>query len=92
MIRIEHLRKEYADVTPLKDVNAAAVAVAHGWKTDAQVAADYGCDIDDNLEEAARVAELRKQYGLPEPQLMNTPTENGGKDKGGKDGEAEKAD
>lgn len=79
-------------VDPLKDVNAAAVAVAHGWKTDAQVAADYGCDIDDNLEEAARVAELRKQFGLPEPQLMNTPTKNGEKDEGGKDGEAEKAD
>ena len=51
-------------VDPLKDVNAAAVAVDRGWKTDAQIAADYGCDIDDNLEEAARVADIRKRYGL----------------------------
>ena len=78
-------------VDPLKDVNAAAVAVAHGWKTDAQVAADYGCDIDDNLEEAARVADVRKQYGIQEPQLMNTP-KDGGKDEGGKNGKDEKED
>lgn len=73
-------------VDPLKDVNAAAVAVSHGWKTDAQVAADYGCDIDDNLEEAARVAELRKRYGLVAPQPMNTPKNN---DEGGEDAEEE---
>ena len=75
-------------VDPLKDVNAAAVAVAHGWKTDSQVAADYGCDLDDNLEEAARIAEARKRYGITEPQPMNTPKNDneGGKD----DAETEK--
>lgn len=66
-------------VDPLKDVNAAAVAVSHGWKTDAQIAADFGCDIDDNLEEAARVAQLRKNYGLTAPQPMNTPKNDGDK-------------
>ena len=77
--------------TASPSIAAAAVAVAHGWKTDAQVAADYGCDIDDNLEEAARVADVRKQYGIQEPQLMNTP-KDGGKDEGGKNGKDEKED
>lgn len=65
--------RRWAWVDPMKDVNAAAVAVAHHWKTDAQVAADYGCDLDDNLEEAARVKAVREAYGLAEPLPMNTP-------------------
>lgn len=56
--------RRWAWVDPMRDVNAAVVAVEHHWKTDAQVAADYGTDYDDNLEEAARVARLREQYGL----------------------------
>ncbi len=61
-------------VDPMRDVNAAAVAVAHHWKTDAQVAADYGCDIDDNIEEAARVKQERDRYNLITPLPMNTPS------------------
>lgn len=59
--------RRWAWVDPMRDVNAAVVAVQHNWKTDAQVAADYGCDFDDNLEEAARVAALREKYGLDAP-------------------------
>jgi capsid protein len=51
-------------VDPMKDVNAAALAVAHGWKTDAQIAADYGTDIDENIAEAARIKPLKEAAGL----------------------------
>lgn len=51
-------------VDPMKDVNAAAVAVAHGWKTDAQIAADYGTDIDENIDEAARLRPRKEAAGL----------------------------
>lgn len=51
-------------VDPMKDVNAAAVAVAHGWKTDAQIAADYGTDIDENIAEAARLRPSKESAGL----------------------------
>ena len=40
------------------------------------MAADYGCDIDDNLEVAALVAELRKRYGLVAPQPMTVTAES----------------
>ena len=51
-------------VDPMKDVNAAALAVAHGWKTDAQIAADYGTDIDENIAEAQRLKPLKEAAGL----------------------------
>lgn len=60
-------------VDPLKDVNASAIAVQNGWKTDSQIAAEYGSDIDDNLEEQSRVRELRAKFKIPNPQLMNAP-------------------
>lgn len=70
----EHIfrARRWAWVDPMKDINAAVIAVSHHWKTDAQVAAEYGTDYDDNLEEAARVKALREQYGLAEP-LTDTP-------------------
>ena len=48
----------------------------------------FNIDLDDNLEEAARIAEARKRYGITEPQPMNTPKNDneGGKD----DAETEK--
>lgn len=79
--------RRWAWVDPMKDVNAATVAVAHHWKTDAQVAAEYGCDIDDNIEEAARVKAMRDDYGLSEPLPMNTAASGGD---GGGDGDPEK--
>jgi capsid protein len=41
-------------VDPMRDMKAAEVAVAHGWKTNTQVAADIGQDFDDNQEELKR--------------------------------------
>jgi hypothetical protein len=40
------------------------VAVAHGWRTDAEVAAEYGNDIDDNITEAKRIALPKLEAGL----------------------------
>ena len=51
-------------VDPAAEVNAATTAVAHGWRTDAEVAADYGNDIDDNIAEAARVRGPKEAAGL----------------------------
>jgi capsid protein len=48
-------------------VNAAVTAVQHGWKTDEQIAADYGGDILENLEANAKVAERREDLGLGQP-------------------------
>lgn len=62
-------------VDPMKDVNAAALAVAHGWKTDAQIAADYGTDIDENIAEAQRLKPLKEAAGL----LTASPTAGNGK-------------
>lgn len=64
--------RRWAWVDPLKDVNAAKVAVDNHWKTDAQIAAEYGADIDDNIEEAARIAALRKKSGLTAGQNIGT--------------------
>ena len=62
-------------VDPMKDVNAAAVAVAHGWKTDTQIAADYGTDYEENLAEQKRLKKKKDAAGiLTEPlKVENTP-------------------
>lgn len=73
-------------VDPMKDVNAAAVAVAHGWKTDAQIAADYGTDFEENLAEAKRLKKKKTDAGiLTESQKVETP-------KPGKDNDEEPKD
>jgi len=41
-------------VDPMRDMRAAEVAVAHGWKTNTQIASDVGTDFDDNIEELNR--------------------------------------
>lgn len=51
-------------VDPSAEVNAATTAVAHGWRTDAEVAADYGGDIDDNIAEAQRLKSAKEAAGL----------------------------
>ena len=51
-------------VDPSAEVNAAVTAVAHGWRTDAEVAAEYGGDIDDNIAEAARIRAAKEAAGL----------------------------
>ena len=51
-------------VDPMKDVNAAALAVDRGWKTDAQIAADYGTDFEENLAEAKRLKKKKEAAGI----------------------------
>ena len=51
-------------IEPTAEVDAAVVAVAHGWRTDAEVAAEYGNDIDDNITEARRIALPKLEAGL----------------------------
>ena len=51
-------------VEPTAEVNAAAIAVAHGWRTDAEVAAEFGNDIDDDITEAERIKAAKEQAGL----------------------------
>lgn len=66
-------------IDPTAEVNAAAAAVAHGWRTDAEVASDYGNDIDDNIKEAARIRPEKEAAGLitlPNGQAMPQPTPN----------------
>lgn len=41
-------------VDPMKDMNAAKMAVDNGWKTNTQVASDMGTDYGDNLAERQR--------------------------------------
>lgn len=75
-------------VDPMKDVNAAALAVAHGWKTDAQIAADFGTDIDENIAEAERLKPLKESAGL----LTATQKVNGGDTAAGKDNDGQEKD
>ena len=51
-------------IEPTAEVNAAVVAVAHGWRSDAEIAAEYGNDIDDNIREAARIDSAKAEAGL----------------------------
>ena len=51
-------------IEPTAEVNAAATAVSHGWRTDAEIAAEYGNDIDDCLEEATRIRPKKEEAGL----------------------------
>ena len=41
-------------VDPMKDMNAAVIAVDRKWKTNTQVASDLGTDFGDNVETARR--------------------------------------
>ena len=64
--------RRWAWVDPVKDVNAAVTAVAHNWKTDEQIAADYGCDIDDNIESNARNKAKATALGVAPPAPAGT--------------------
>jgi len=51
-------------IDPSAEVNAATVAASHGWRTDAEIAAEYGNDIDDNIAEALRIKDAKAAAGL----------------------------
>jgi lambda family phage portal protein len=67
-------------VDPMKDVNAAAVAVSHGWKTDTQIAADYGTDFEENLAEAKRLKKKKADAGILTDSQKVESTKETGKD------------
>jgi lambda family phage portal protein len=55
-------------VDPMKDMNAAKMAVENHWKTNTDVAADLGGDYGENLEIAAREVAMIDALGLtPKP-------------------------
>ena len=64
LAEFEFRGRTWAWVDPMKDINSAAIAVEHGWKTDEQVAAEFGTDFDENLAEAKRVKPLKEAAGL----------------------------
>jgi lambda family phage portal protein len=51
-------------VDPIKDMNAAVVAVNNGWRTNAQVASDLGGDYFDNMEDYKRENKAREDAGF----------------------------
>ena len=64
LAEFEFRGRTWAWVDPMKDINSAAIAVEHGWKTDEQVAAEFGTDFDENLAEAKRVKPLKEAAGI----------------------------
>jgi capsid protein len=60
----EFTGRRWGWVDPSAEMNAATTAVAHGWRSDADVAADYGNDINDNIQEAARIKDAKASAGL----------------------------
>jgi capsid protein len=58
-------------VDPMKDMNAAKLAVENGWRTDSDIAADLGGDYGDNLEVKEREKEMRKKHGIEDPPKAN---------------------
>jgi len=56
--------RRWAWVDPMKDVTASVLAVKNGFQTAANVAADYGTDIDDNVAEASRLQSECKRLGV----------------------------
>jgi lambda family phage portal protein len=51
-------------VDPLKDVNASVIAVQHGWKTNEQIAADFGTDYFENVEALGKELSAQKEAGV----------------------------
>jgi lambda family phage portal protein len=50
----EYRGRRWMWVDPMKDMNAAVIAVDRKWKTNTQVASDLGTDFGDNVETARR--------------------------------------
>ena len=86
LAEFEFRGRTWAWVDPMKDINSAAIAVEHGWKTDEQVAAEFGTDFDENLAEAMRVKPLKEAAGIL-TKTQKVEPDNTGKEKD--DGQAE---
>ncbi len=64
-------------VDPLKDIRAAEIAVKNGWKTNGQIAEEYGGDIFDNLDAIKREEQAFKGTRLEHKQKEPEKTEPG---------------
>lgn len=63
-------------VDPLKDVNASVIAVREGWKTNEQIAAEFGTDYFENIDAKGKEEEARKNAGLTNlPNVENVESE-----------------
>lgn len=68
--------RRWSWVDPLKDVNASVVSVQNGWKTNSQIASDFGCDYFDNLAEIAKEHEVKLALGLTEVPSVGVAKDN----------------
>jgi capsid protein len=62
-------------VDPMKDMNAAKMAVDNGWKTNTQIASDMGTDFDENMEEYTREKRVKKGAGFVEAVRPGAPAQ-----------------
>jgi lambda family phage portal protein len=68
------LPRRWTWVDPMTDVRAAEVAVRNRWKTNSQIAAELGCDYDENVAELGTEAEAAEAAGLtPQPEATGRP-------------------
>ena len=81
LCEFEFQARTWAWVDPMKDVQADAIAVEHGWKTNEEVTAQYGgSDFKENCARLAEENAAKKQAGiLTAPQI--TKGEKPGKEK-----------
>jgi lambda family phage portal protein len=63
--------RRWSWVDPLRDIEAEALAVEKGFKTNSEVLADRGRDINDVYEQLAKEKTLQKKYGLIEEDNTN---------------------
>ncbi len=69
----EYRGRRWMWVDPMKDMNAAKMAVDNGWKTNSQVASDMGTDFGDNLEEYEREKKAKGKAGFVEAPRPGAP-------------------
>jgi capsid protein len=67
-------------VDPMKDMNAAKMAVDNGWKTNTQVASDMGTDFDENLEEYKREKAAKDKAGFVDAVRPGAPAQTPAKE------------
>lgn len=62
----EHLfrGKRWGWVDPMRDMRAAEVARTHGWKSDTQIAEDFGGDFEDTVDQIVRDDQKKKGTSL----------------------------
>ena len=85
LVEHEFRPRTWAWVDPMKDVKAAVEAVANGWKTPTQIAAEYGTDFEENLAEMTRLLPLIKKAGLTITRKVEETKDTEGGDKDDKD-------